>query len=68
MCDPEHRSFRVQVFSIPLGGMCVRQPFSIGGSGSTYVYGLVDKTYKEGMTKEECIEFTKNSKPIALGL
>ena len=24
-----------QVFSIPLGGMCVRQPFAIGG---TYVY------------------------------
>ena len=50
-----------QVYSIPLGGMCVRQPFSIGGSGSTYVYGVVDKTFKEGMTKEECIEFTKSS-------
>eukprot|EP00035_Acanthoeca_spectabilis_P020210 m.431678 g.431678 ORF g.431678 m.431678 type:complete len:225 (-) comp17335_c0_seq1:65-739(-) len=55
-----------QVFSIPLGGMCVRQPFSIGGSGSTYVYGLVDKTYKEGMTKEECIEFTKNTLALAM--
>ena len=50
-----------QVYSIPLGGLLKRQPFSIGGSGSTYVYGLVDKTFKEGMTKEECMEFTKNS-------
>merc|ERR1712203_1111962 len=37
-----------QVYSVPIGGMCVRQPFSIGGSGSTYVYGYVDATYKEG--------------------
>jgi len=50
-----------QVYSIPLGGLLKRQPFSIGGSGSTYVYGLVDKTFKEGMTKAECMEFTKNS-------
>lgn len=50
-----------QVYSIPLGGMLVRQPCSIGGSGSSYVYGYVDSNFKMGMTKEECIEFTKNS-------
>jgi len=55
-----------QVFSIPLGGMCVRQPFSIGGSGSTFVYGHVDKTFKEGMTKDECVEFTKNTLALAM--
>eukprot|EP00038_Savillea_parva_P007766 m.172396 g.172396 ORF g.172396 m.172396 type:complete len:224 (-) comp13529_c0_seq1:688-1359(-) len=55
-----------QVYSIPLGGMCVRQPFSIGGSGSTFVYGHVDKTYKEGMTKEECIDFTKTTLALAM--
>ncbi len=52
----------IQVYSIPLGGMCVRQPFAIGGSGSTYVYGHCDAQYKANMTKEECIEFVKNSK------
>ncbi|CAG0898347.1 unnamed protein product [Cyprideis torosa] len=31
-----------QVYCIPLGGMIVRQNFALGGSGSTYVYGLVD--------------------------
>lgn len=55
-----------QVYSIPLGGLLKRQPFSIGGSGSTYVYGLVDKTFKEGMTKAECMEFTKNTLALAM--
>merc|ERR1711970_956672 len=48
-----------QVYSIPLGGMKIRQPVAIGGTGSTYIYGLVDNKYKEGMSKEEAIEFVK---------
>lgn len=44
------------VYSIPLGGMKIRQPVSIGGSGSTWIYGLVDQQYKKGMSKEECIK------------
>lgn len=42
-----------QVYCIPLGGMRVRQPFSIGGSGSTYIYAYCDATFKPNMTKEE---------------
>jgi len=49
------------VYSIPIGGSCVRQPFTIGGSGSTYIYGYVDSQYKENMTRSECIEFTRKS-------
>lgn len=30
------------VYSIPAGGSCVRVPFALGGSGSLYIYGLVD--------------------------
>ena len=48
-----------QVFEIPLGGTLMKQKFSIGGSGSTYVYGYMDANYREGMTKEECIAFVK---------
>ena len=48
-----------QVYSIPLGGCMVRQPFAIGGSGSTYIYGLVDKTFKPGMSREDCRTFVK---------
>jgi 20S proteasome subunit beta 1 len=55
-----------QVYTIPLGGMCVRQPFSIGGSGSTYLYGYCDAKYKENMTKEECQEFVKTSVALAI--
>jgi len=51
-----------QVYSIPIGGMCVRQPISIGGSGSTYVYGYVDAQYKSNMSKDECLKLVENSK------
>lgn len=50
-----------QVYSIPLGGTSVEQDFAIGGSGSTFIYGLVDATYRKGMTKEECIAFVRSS-------
>lgn len=34
------------------------------GSGSTYIYGYCDATYRDGMSKDECIEFVKNCKSI----
>lgn len=49
-----------QVYEIPLGGTIMKQKFAMGGSGSTYIYGLVDHTYRDGMTKEECKDFVKN--------
>uniref|UniRef100_A0A2K5EB10 Proteasome subunit beta n=1 Tax=Aotus nancymaae TaxID=37293 RepID=A0A2K5EB10_AOTNA len=54
-----------QVYSVPMGGMMVRQSFAIGGSGSSYIYGYVDATYREGMTKEECLQFTANGKSLS---
>ena len=42
--------------------MCVRQPFAIGGSGSTYVFGFVDSNFKKDMSEEECVKFVKKSK------
>lgn len=45
------------VWSIPLGGSCVKQPYALGGSGSTYIYGYCDANYKKGMNKEECMKF-----------
>ena len=38
----------------------MRQPFAIGGSGSTYVYGYCDANFKVGMTRDECVDFVKN--------
>lgn len=54
------------VYSIPLGGMLVRQPFTIGGSGSSYIYGYCDANYKPKMTREECEQFVINSVAIAI--
>merc|ERR1719482_2444451 len=31
-----------QVYSIPIGGAMLERDYSIGGSGSTYIYGLTD--------------------------
>lgn len=55
-----------QVYTIPLGGMIVRQPVAIGGSGSTYVWGHIDAAYKSNMTKEETVDFVKNTLTLAL--
>mmetsp|Transcript_25185 Transcript_25185/g.37058 ORF Transcript_25185/g.37058 Transcript_25185/m.37058 type:complete len:237 (-) Transcript_25185:331-1041(-) len=49
------------VYNIPLGGTMIKMPFAIGGSGSTYIYGLVDSKFKEGMNKEEAETFVKEA-------
>lgn len=53
--------FDLQVFAT-LKGLLTRQPFAVGGSGSSYVYGFVDAEYRRGMRKEECQQFVVNSK------
>ncbi|CAL8113908.1 unnamed protein product [Orchesella dallaii] len=55
-----------QVYSVPIGGMVVRQPVTIGGSGSTFIYGYVDSTFKPKMTREECEQFVLNGLTLAL--
>eukprot|EP01133_Synstelium_polycarpum_P017758 gene17758-21181_t len=54
------------VHNISLGGSMVRQPFAIGGSGSTYIYGYCDSKFKPQMTKDECVEFVTNSLALAM--
>lgn len=55
-----------QVYTVPLGGMMVRQQVSTGGSGSTYVYGYVDQHFKPGMTKDQCMKFVLNAITLAM--
>uniref|UniRef100_A0A668T0X1 Proteasome subunit beta n=1 Tax=Oreochromis aureus TaxID=47969 RepID=A0A668T0X1_OREAU len=55
-----------QVYSVPIGGMLVRQPVSVGGSGSTYIYGFMDANYKPGMNKEQCMELTAAALSLAM--
>ncbi|KAJ3336838.1 Proteasome subunit beta type-1 [Gonapodya sp. JEL0774] len=54
------------VYSIPLGGSLHREKFAIGGSGSSYIYGFCDSNYREGMSREECVKFTKNAIALAM--
>ncbi|XP_069800385.1 proteasome subunit beta type-9 [Dendropsophus ebraccatus] len=49
-----------------LGGMITRQPFAIGGSGSTYIYGYVDSVFKPGMSKEQCEKFAVHALSLAM--
>merc|ERR1711907_329462 len=54
------------VWTIPLGGGLVEQPFSLGGSGSGYIYGYCDANYRPDMTRAECEEFVKNAVALAM--
>ncbi|KAF5363445.1 hypothetical protein D9756_000529 [Leucocoprinus leucothites] len=54
------------VYNIPLGGGLFRQPWAIGGSGSTYVYGYCDATYKENWGRDETVNFVKNTLALAM--
>uniref|UniRef100_A0A8C5EXL0 proteasome endopeptidase complex n=1 Tax=Gouania willdenowi TaxID=441366 RepID=A0A8C5EXL0_GOUWI len=56
-----------QVYVVSLGGMLVSQPVTIGGSGSTYIYGYVDAKYKPNMSREECLQFATNALALAMG-
>ncbi|CAF1194153.1 unnamed protein product [Didymodactylos carnosus] len=55
-----------QVYSCPLGGLLVRQPVSLGGSGSTYIWGFLDNNYKPNMTKKECLELVLKAITLAI--
>jgi len=55
-----------QVYSVPIGGMLVRQEVCIGGSGSGFIYGYVDSNFKPKMSKDEAEKFVTNCVTLAL--
>ena len=54
------------VFSIPLGGSLHAAPYAIGGSGSTYIYGYCDMTYREDMNGEQVEGFVTQALALAM--
>ncbi|RXN02410.1 antigen peptide transporter 2-like protein [Labeo rohita] len=56
-----------QIYVVSLGGMLLSQPFTIGGSGSTYIYGYVDAKFKPDMSLEEATQFSINALALAMG-
>ncbi|XP_047309180.1 proteasome subunit beta type-6 [Impatiens glandulifera] len=55
-----------KIYGIPLGGTIVEQPFTIGGSGSSYLYGFFDQAWKEGMTREEAEKLVVTAVSLAI--
>jgi len=55
-----------QVYCVPLGGMIERQAIALGGSGSTYVWGFVDATFQEKMTKQQALDYVTKTLTLAL--
>jgi len=50
-----------QVYSIPLGGTLVQQDWSIGGSGSTFIWGFCDEHFQNGFSDMEAIGFVRRA-------
>lgn len=51
-----------QVYQVPLGGMCIRRGYAIGGSGSSYVHAFLRECYRENMSRQDTVEFVKKGK------
>ncbi|XP_062385724.1 proteasome subunit beta type-9 [Sardina pilchardus] len=49
-----------------LNGLLSRQPFAVGGSGSSYIYGFVDAEYRKGMSRRESQTFVVNALTLAM--
>nr|ABU87864.1 proteasome subunit beta type 9 protein [Clupea pallasii] len=60
------RKKKGQVY-VTMSGLLSRQPFAVGGSGSSYVYGFVDAEYRKDMSRRECQEFVVNALTLAMG-
>lgn len=41
------------MYGLPIGGSLVRQQWAIDGSGSSYIWGLCDSSFREGMSRQE---------------
>ncbi|KAL6008165.1 proteasome chaperone 1 [Asimina triloba] len=55
-----------KIYSVPLGGSIAEQPFTIGGSGSSYLYGFFDQAWKDGMSKDEAEKLVVKAVSLAI--
>ncbi|GAA0146758.1 protease [Lithospermum erythrorhizon] len=55
-----------KIYGIPLGGTVLEQPFAIGGSGSSYLYGFFDQAWKGGMSQEEAEKLVVKAVSLAI--
>jgi 20S proteasome subunit beta 1 len=50
-----------QVYNVVSGGSCLKQNYALGGSGSLFIYGLLDAEFREGMAEEEAKALVKKA-------
>ncbi|KAM3138691.1 hypothetical protein pb186bvf_009255 [Paramecium bursaria] len=55
-----------QIFQLPLGGAMFESKWSIGGSGSTFIWGYCDSNYKENMSFEQARKFVTEAVSLAM--
>ncbi|GER36145.1 proteasome subunit beta type [Striga asiatica] len=55
-----------KIYGVPLGGTVLELPFTIGGSGSSYLYGFFDQEWREGMTREEAEQLVVKAVSLAI--
>jgi len=61
-----------QVYTIPLGGSLIREPWAIGGSGSSYIYAYCDNFYKpyvdgkKKLTRDDAVDWVKHALSYAM--
>ncbi|XP_075475098.1 proteasome subunit beta type-6 [Primulina tabacum] len=55
-----------KIYGVPLGGTILDLPFTIGGSGSSYLYGFFDQAWKAGMTRSEAEQLVVKAVSLAI--
>ncbi|KAG5860310.1 proteasome beta type-6 subunit [Encephalitozoon hellem] len=56
-----------RIFNISLGGTLMECDWTIGGSGSAFIYSYCDMNWRSGMSLEEGIRFIKDAVTCAIG-
>jgi 20S proteasome subunit beta 1 len=55
-----------QVYSVNLGGATLLRNYTMGGSGSGFIYGYCDANYRDGMSYEEAKTFCITAVSLAM--
>eukprot|EP00828_Plagiopyla_frontata_P012716 TRINITY_DN1731_c0_g1_i3.p1 TRINITY_DN1731_c0_g1~~TRINITY_DN1731_c0_g1_i3.p1 ORF type:complete len:217 (+),score=33.31 TRINITY_DN1731_c0_g1_i3:720-1370(+) len=55
-----------KLYSLPPGGSVVETDYSLGGSGSGYIYGFVDANYRKNFSLEEAKQFLITAISLAM--
>lgn len=54
------------MFALPIGGTLMEVPWAIDGSGSTYIWGIMDAEYQAGMSKAQTEAFCIRAISLAM--